>query len=209
MQVVNSAIADRLRTASKTDSALNALVSLDYFAQTVPAGISESLEEIRYLFTPFLRQRSSAARDSDRIMIDKLKILVIEDDERVVALYDRGLAGNVFEKCFVRNGSDALAIYKSWAPDIVLLDIMLPGMSGYSILKEIREHNKDWTTTIIMATSINKKEEVVNCAKLGIQGYIVKPFSYKVIGAKILQYYQNTDPVRARTATSLLNSLRA
>lgn len=59
IQVVNTTIAKRLRTASETDSAVNALVLLDMFAKTLPQAVEKSLEEIRHLFTPFLTRSSS------------------------------------------------------------------------------------------------------------------------------------------------------
>ena len=54
IQVINNAVAERLRAATETDSSLNAIILLDVYAQAIPMVIDESLEKIRYLFTPFL-----------------------------------------------------------------------------------------------------------------------------------------------------------
>ncbi|MBI5750203.1 MAG: response regulator [Nitrospinae bacterium] len=91
------------------------------------------------------------------------------------------------------NGSDAIELYKSWSPDIIILDIMMPIMSGYEALKKIREmekSRKEKSTTIIMVTAMSSKDDILDCANLGIQGYIIKPFKHTEISSQILSYYQ-------------------
>ena len=68
--------------------------------------------------------------------MDKLKILIVEDDKILLALYDEFLVNDVFEKQLITNGKEGLEVYKSWKPDIIVLDIMLPLMSGYMVLKK-------------------------------------------------------------------------
>ena len=82
------------------------------------------------------------------------------------------------------------AFYRQWQPDIIVLDVMLPVMTGYFVLKEIRNTLKDKDTTIIMSTSLSKKDDVTTMMKLGIQGYIIKPFGVWEIGGRILKYYE-------------------
>ncbi len=123
----------------------------------------------------------------------KLKILIAEDDKSTQMLYNKGLSDEWYEKHIVGNGKDAVEIYKSWKPDIIVLDIMMPVMSGYETLKKIREmekHTKDKSTTIIMATAMSSKGDILDCARVGIQGYIIKPFKHAEIGSRILSYYQ-------------------
>jgi CheY-like chemotaxis protein len=124
----------------------------------------------------------------------KLKILIADDDKSIQALYNKGLSDDWYEKRIVGNGNDAVEIYKSWRPDIIVLDIMMPIMSGYEVLKKIREiekYGKDKSTAIIMSTAMSSKNDILDCAKLGIQGYIVKPFKHTEISSKILSYYHN------------------
>lgn len=113
--------------------------------------------------------------------MDKEKILIVEDDVRIQKLYDKGLSEDVYEKRFSGNGVDALEMYKSWAPDIVILDIGLPEMDGYSVLKKIRIEIKDGETIVIMATGVNDRHKINDCINLGISAYITKPFNYKEI----------------------------
>ncbi len=134
----------------------------------------------------------------------KIKILMVEDSPNINMLYNRGLPDALFEKSFAHNGQEAMTLYHQWHPDIIILDIMLPVMTGYSVLKEIRGTLKDTSTAIIMSTSLSKKEDVMSMMKLGIQGYIVKPFGVREIGARILAYYKKIDPPRAASALSML-----
>lgn len=144
--------------------------------------------------------KQAAASDGRHI-----KILIVEDSPNINILYNRGLPDALFEKRFAHNGQEAMVLYHQWYPDIIILDIMLPVMTGYSVLKEIRNTLKDTSTTIIMSTSLSKKEDVMSMMKLGIQGYIVKPFGVREIGARILAYYKKIDLPRAQSALSRLD----
>ena len=136
--------------------------------------------------------------------MEKLKILIVEDDRVILRLYDKFLVDDVFDKQLTANGEEAMKIYHAWEPDIILLDIMLPVMDGHEVLKEIRHTFEDTETPIIMSTSSSEKDEVLSCAKLGIQGYILKPFKPQEIPCKILEYYGKANPERAKAAMALL-----
>ncbi|MEK7850990.1 MAG: response regulator [Deltaproteobacteria bacterium] len=138
----------------------------------------------------------------------KLKILIAEDDKDLLALYDKALPDLVFDKRLVINGEKALEAYKTWHPDILVLDIIMPVMTGYSALKEIREVLKNGNTTIVISTSIDDMDEVSKCERLGIQGYIVKPFDYKKIAYEILKFFKKNDPERADVSRTRLEALK-
>jgi DNA-binding response OmpR family regulator len=138
---------------------------------------------------------------------DKIKTLIVEDDKSVLTIYKIGLREEVFEKNFLTNGNDALEAYLKWKPDILILDIMLPGTSGYAILKAIKEEAQSVETAIMMATSLSDREAVLDCLSLGIQGYIVKPFTHKEVSQRVLGYYRKTNPERAEAALALLDAL--
>lgn len=88
-----------------------------------------------------------------------------------------------------------------------MLDIYLQEMTGFQVLKSIRTTVKDKKTTIVMATSVSGSEDILSCVKLGIEGYIVKPFKCMEIGAKILSYYAKKEPERARKAEALCREI--
>lgn len=120
----------------------------------------------------------------------KLKLLVAEDSKSMQAFYKLKLPDVMFEKKIVSDGEQAIKEYADWQPDIVLLDINMPLMNGYQALKSIREEHRDKITTIIMVTSTSEKSEILACAKLGIQGYIVKPFSAEELPVAIMKYHR-------------------
>ena len=120
----------------------------------------------------------------------KLKLLVAEDSKSTMALYQQVLSEILFEKRFAVDGAEALDIYKEWHPDIILLDFMMPNVNGFQALQTIRKKLDDTTTTIIMITSMTDKNEIVACAKMGIQGYIVKPFTSGTLNETIVKYHK-------------------
>lgn len=139
--------------------------------------------------------------------MDKIKILIAEDDRTTQRLYDFFLVDDIFEKNYAKNGEEALEFYSNWQPDIVLLDLMLPTLSGYSLLRIIREEKQDKLTPIIISSSLSSKEDVMGCAKLGIQGYLAKPVQWKDIGFKVLEFYGKASPEKASRTTELKKRL--
>ncbi|MGV1100861.1 response regulator [Thiovibrio sp. JS02] len=122
-----------------------------------------------------------------------LKILVAEDEETSKQLFRIAFKGKEhIELRFADNGEEALVAYKAWRPDILLLDIMMPGMNGYATLQVVRQTLNDGTTTVIMVSSVSDKGDIVACAKLGIAGYILKPFQTKNLAATVLGYHQKS-----------------
>ncbi len=122
--------------------------------------------------------------------MSKPKILIAEDDKTTLKFYGKALDDDVFEKRFETDGEKALEAYKSWNPDILVLDIMMPVISGYSVLKTIRKEEDDQNVTIIMATSMSDALDIKDCLELGIQGYLVKPVDFKGMSHKILNWWQ-------------------
>ncbi len=122
--------------------------------------------------------------------MNKIKILIAEDEEVTQQLYAIGFRGEEFEVRIANNGEDALKIYKGWRPDIFILDIMMPQMNGFQTLNVLRNKIKDTTTTVIIASAVSDKQEIIACAKLGIQGYIIKPFTTKTLAVNVLGYHQ-------------------
>ncbi|MHB8773219.1 MAG: response regulator transcription factor [Syntrophales bacterium] len=134
---------------------------------------------------------------------ERIKILIVEDDQATKLLYNRGLFEQVFDRKVTPSGREALRLYAEWHPDIIVLDIFLPEITGYQVLKEIRTILDDRKTVIVMATSLSGRDDVLSCIKLGADGYITKPFSCGEIGTKILSYYAKREPDRAKKAAAL------
>ena len=128
--------------------------------------------------------------------MEKIKILLADDINSTLKFYDKALEDQFFEKKFAQDGLQVYECYKTWSPDIIVLDIMMPLIDGYQVLKNIRDGDEcqDNTVTIIMVTSQKAKTDVVKCAALGIQGYIVKPVKLTEFEDQILNSYARTAP---------------
>ncbi len=140
-------------------------------------------------------------------MSERLKMLIVEDSLLAQSIYDEVLEGSIFEKRFADNGEEALDIYYSWKPEIILLDILLPEVSGYEVLKKIRSQHMDFTTAIIMTTGLSRKDDVLDCVKLGIQGYIVKPPDYGQFTKRVLEYFGKLQPERTAEILTSFNNV--
>jgi len=139
--------------------------------------------------------------------MEKLKVLVAEDDKATQKLYDRFLAEEIFELRLAKTGGEALEVYRTWQPELIVLDLMLPEISGYSVLKEIREDLENKTIPIIISSSLSKRDDILSCAKFGIQGYFTKPIIWKEIGVRILECFQKSYPQMADRVTELRKQL--
>lgn len=103
-----------------------------------------------------------------------MRIAVIEDEEDIRKLIEYALSTQGFEVSTFEKGSD---FFKTEIiPDIILLDIMLPGMNGQEILKKIRDNTKFDNTLVIMLTAKSAEMDVVSCLEAGADDYIKKPF---------------------------------
>lgn len=129
---------------------------------------------------------------------DRLKVLVVEDDKMTRRLYEMKLSNQIFEIRFAEDGEQASKIYRDWKPDVLILDLMLPCKSGYTLLKEIRA--EDAVTTVVIITTLASKEDIRSCAALGIQGYIVKPVNFGELNGKIIDCYGKTNGEKAKIA---------
>jgi two-component system response regulator MtrA len=110
------------------------------------------------------------------------KILVVDDDNALREMVGIVLESEGFEVSFHDAGSGALEAFKSQAPDLVLLDVMLPGKDGIEVCTEIREVSG---TPIIMLTAKTESEDVVRGLEAGADDYVVKPFDPTVLLARI------------------------
>lgn len=103
-----------------------------------------------------------------------MRIAVIEDEEDIRKLIEYALSTQGFEVSTFEKGSDFFKM--EIIPDIILLDIMLPGMNGQEILKKIRDNTKFDNTLVIMLTAKSAEMDVVSCLEAGADDYIKKPF---------------------------------
>ncbi|WP_434310246.1 response regulator [Hominifimenecus sp. rT4P-3] len=119
----------------------------------------------------------------------KQKILIVDDDTNISELISLYLTKECFETKCVENGEDALVAFSIFHPDLILLDLMLPGMDGYQVCREIR---KDSRTPIIMLSAKGEVFDKVLGLELGADDYIIKPFDSKELVARVKAVLRRT-----------------
>ena len=107
-------------------------------------------------------------------MVTKQKILIVDDDENIAELISLYLTKECFDTMIVHDGEEALTAFESYQPNLMLLDLMLPGIDGYQVCREIRsKHN----TPIIMLSAKGEVFDKVLGLELGADDYVLKPFN--------------------------------
>ncbi len=110
------------------------------------------------------------------------KILVVEDEEKISEVIVSYLENSGYQAIVAGNGEDALALYSEHRPELIILDLMLPGMSGEQVCETIRKTSE---VPIIMLTAKSDEEHIIGGLKLGADDYIAKPFSPRQLMARV------------------------
>ena len=123
-------------------------------------------------------------------MVAKQKILIVDDDNNIAELISLYLTKECFDTKIVNDGEEALLAYKTYSPNLILLDLMLPGIDGYQVCREIRAKDN---IPIIMLSAKGEVFDKVLGLELGADDYIMKPFDSKEMVARVkavLRRYQ-------------------
>ena len=123
-------------------------------------------------------------------MATKQKILIVDDDENIAELISLYLTKECFDTMMVHDGEKALVAFESYRPNLILLDLMLPGIDGYQVCREIRTRS---SVPIIMLSAKGEVFDKVLGLELGADDYIMKPFDSKELVARVkavLRRYQ-------------------
>ena len=115
-------------------------------------------------------------------MKEKPSILVVDDDPNISRLVELYLQKENFDVRTAARGDDAVNEFHRLPPDLILLDVMLPGMDGYQVLKAVR---KSGNIPVIMVTAKGETFDKVLCLELGADDYITKPFDGKEMAARV------------------------
>ncbi len=124
----------------------------------------------------------------------RYRILVVDDEPRMVRFIRLNLEQDGYDTLAAYTGKDALDKVREHLPDLVLLDVMLPDMDGFEVLRMIREISD---VPVIMLTARSDEEDIIRGLKLGADDYITKPFSPRVLTSRIeavLRRYQAVMP---------------
>ena len=133
-------------------------------------------------------------------MAVKQKILIVDDDNNIAELISLYLLKECFDTRIVNDGESALQEFKNYQPNLILLDLMLPGIDGYQVCREIRTVSN---TPIIMLSAKGEVFDKVLGLELGADDYIMKPFDSKELVARVKAVLRRYQPARTDTSDNI------
>jgi len=120
----------------------------------------------------------------------KASVLVVDDDIRVLRMMQRILELEGYQTLTASNGETALSVFDEQTPDLILLDIMMPGIDGYDVCRRVREFSQ---LPIIMVTAKESDQEKVKGLDAGADDYVTKPFSSQELAARVRAVLRRTN----------------
>jgi two-component system phosphate regulon response regulator PhoB len=117
--------------------------------------------------------------------MEKIKILVVEDEAPIQELLQFNLERKKYRVKVVDSGEEAITLAGEYMPDLILLDIMLPGADGLEVCKKLKGNPQTAPIPIIMLTALCEEADIVTGLELGADDYITKPFSPRVLLARV------------------------
>ncbi|MBI4333857.1 MAG: response regulator transcription factor [Chloroflexi bacterium] len=115
-------------------------------------------------------------------MTTKARILAVDDEENILHLFKRALEPEGYSVDTALDGATALAKLEATPPDLVILDIKMPDMNGYQVLKQIRQRSN---VPVIMVTGVREAVSLDRALDIGADDYITKPFHIKELIARV------------------------
>lgn len=112
-----------------------------------------------------------------------MKLLIIEDEEKTASFLRKGLEENGFVADVARRGDDGLRMARTARYDVVILDVMLPGLDGWAVLAAVRQDNRQ--TPVLFLTAKDAVDDRVKGLELGADDYLVKPFAFSELLARV------------------------
>jgi two-component system alkaline phosphatase synthesis response regulator PhoP len=126
--------------------------------------------------------------------MEKAKILVVEDEAPIQELLQFNLERKRYRVKIVDSGEAALAEASDFMPNLILLDIMLPGADGLEVCRQLKADPKTASIPIIMLTALSEESDIVAGLELGADDYVTKPFSPRVLLARVKAGLRRTQP---------------
>ncbi len=129
------------------------------------------------------------------------KILVIDDDDAVNELIKVNLELAGYEVCSAKDGISGFAAAKQEEPDLIILDVMMPDVDGYTVAKRIRENPQIKDIPIIMLTALGMLDNKVKGFDIGVDDYLVKPFEIEELKVRVRALLKRSDKIPESLAT--------
>lgn len=124
-----------------------------------------------------------------------MRVLIVEDEAGIVRMLERGLAAHGYQSISADNGEDGARLAAEETVDLVLLDIMLPGLDGHQVLKRIRARRPE--LPVLMLTARDELQSKVGAFDLGADDYLTKPFAFEELLARVRALSRRSDQVRS------------
>ena len=136
------------------------------------------------------------------------KILIVEDNKSISDLISLHLKKNNFEYLVVHNGEDALSHLETFMPDFVILDWMIPGLSGLEVLRRIRNKQEYKNLPILMLTAKNSEQDKIISFESGLDDYITKPFLPSELIARVKAILKRTSQSNQDQDNLIFNEIK-
>ncbi len=133
-------------------------------------------------------------------MATKQKILIVDDDTNIAELISLYLTKECFETRMVEDGEEAIKAFEEFQPNLILLDLMLPGIDGYEVCRTVR---KTSSVPIIMLSAKGEIFDKVLGLELGADDYMIKPFDSKELVARVKAVLRRFQPVKEEPAVAV------
>jgi DNA-binding response OmpR family regulator len=121
------------------------------------------------------------------------RILVVDDESDVVLIIKTTLQAEGYDVASATNGKDALEEAFETLPDLIVLDVMMPGMTGFDVLRELKANESTATVPVVMLTGVSDKKKIQEALESGIDYYVVKPFDFDDLLGKIKHALEGFD----------------
>lgn len=135
--------------------------------------------------------------------MSRKKALVVDDEHHITELIQFNLENSNFDVLISDNGEDAIRIVGEQTPDVIILDLMLPGIDGFEVCKRIRSSERSSKIPIIMLTARGEELDKVLGLELGADDYLTKPFSVRELLARIKSVLRRSDDIPNRKTPTL------
>lgn len=117
------------------------------------------------------------------------KILIADDEHKILMSLEYSFRKIGYEVFIARDGTEVLEFLKTVTPDVILLDIMMPNLDGYSTLEEIKKHKNLQNTKVLFLSAKNNPKDIEKGLEMGADAYVTKPYSIKKLIQQIEEMF--------------------
>ncbi|WP_172277867.1 response regulator [Chryseobacterium sp. Chry.R1] len=119
------------------------------------------------------------------------KIIIADDEHKILMSLEYSFKKNGYDVFIARDGTEVLDFLKTMVPDVILLDIMMPNLDGYSTLEAIKEQEQLKHTKVIFLSAKNNPKDIEKGLEMGADAYVTKPYSIKKLIQQIEELLDN------------------